>query len=201
MATAPDEAALDAHMRHSSYVVGFTPTAEDITVFDAMPAEPAAPHAHARRWYRHIASFSMYRRAAFPAAADGASVPSFTTPSPVFRVLCLHGYAQGANVFLKERAKELRNNPVTRPLLELIAIDGPSNVAALSPKHRCWWEYDPPFPLHDRTLQPPWWAQTEVEYIGADASLELLTREWERGGYDAILGFSQVRPRTWMLQP
>ena len=192
MALAPDEAELDEHMRHWSYVVGYTPSALDAAVFDAMPAEPAASHVHARRWYQHLASLSEWRRASLPPVAEGVSIPPVATVRVKFRVLCCHGYAQGATVFLEKRARELRNSPVTRPLLDLAAVDGPSNVAALGVKHRCWWEYDPPFPLHDRTLQPPWWAQAEVEYVGADTGLEFLVEEWRRGSYDAILGFSQA---------
>ena len=42
--------ALDAHMLHASYVSGFAPSQDDVSVFQAI-CRPSSEHSHALRWF------------------------------------------------------------------------------------------------------------------------------------------------------
>ena len=54
--TPEGSAALQAHLASRSYVTGFEPSQNDLRVFRAIRAEPAAsgPHPDLARWYRHV---------------------------------------------------------------------------------------------------------------------------------------------------
>ena len=55
---------------------------------------------------------------------------------------------------------------------------------------RCWFLFHPMYPM-SRPEQPAFWRRNEVEYVDAVEHLEALSDEWERGGYEGLLGFSQ----------
>ena len=110
-------------------IVGHVASAADFRLFDLIPHEPETSRVHAVRWYRHIQRLSERLRSTAP---DTAQVPQLESPefgvpshSPrPFRILCCHGFAQSAAVFVNKRAKELATQPGTRALLELLALDG-----------------------------------------------------------------------------
>ena len=55
-------------MKTHSYVEGYTASAHDAALFAAVQ-QPPASFPHARRWYRHIDSFSEAKRASLPGTA------------------------------------------------------------------------------------------------------------------------------------
>ena len=67
-------------MKTHSYVDGFTASAHDAALFAAVK-EPPASFPHARRWYRHIGSFSDDKRAALPGTAPPLKGAPTTAPA------------------------------------------------------------------------------------------------------------------------
>ncbi|CAF1354409.1 unnamed protein product [Adineta ricciae] len=49
---------LNKFLVDKSYISGYRPTQEDLTVFEAVKQLPSADFENARRWYKHIASFN-----------------------------------------------------------------------------------------------------------------------------------------------
>lgn len=71
--TAAGLAALDARLAELSYLNGFTPSAEDAAVFQAIlngPSSVEASQANATRWFTHMCSFSQADRDAWPAVPE-----------------------------------------------------------------------------------------------------------------------------------
>jgi len=62
---------LDTYLADKSYVGGYTPTTDDVTVFEAVAKHlaqgPDDKSVNAHRWFKHIASFSESERSAFAA--------------------------------------------------------------------------------------------------------------------------------------
>jgi len=48
---------LDAFLQDKSYICGFAPSQEDVSVFNAIKSSPSGDFVNALRWYTHIASF------------------------------------------------------------------------------------------------------------------------------------------------
>lgn len=116
-----------------------------------------------------------------------------TEPYPTVippRILCLHGYASNSAAFLARHCKDIQASPALDGVLDMVVTDGPAVVNDSGGRQRAWWRFEPEFPM-DRALQSDWWEQEEVEYVDAEAALDALVDEWQRGSYDAILGFSQ----------
>jgi elongation factor 1-beta len=80
-------ASLNSYLEERSYIVGYTPSAADSVVFEAVSKSPdKAKYPHATRWYKHIASYGdevsklpgekksvdSYGPSAAPAKADAA---------------------------------------------------------------------------------------------------------------------------------
>lgn len=114
------------------------------------------------------------------------------------RVLCCHGYASNAKTFLDKHMKAILSEPKIHDVLDVNAISGPASLECSGGRQRAWWLFNPAYPM-DRTLQPSWWAQTEVEYVHAQGAIEELAGKWHRGNYDGVLGFSQGAVAAAML--
>jgi len=69
---------LNKFLAENSYVVGYSPSKADISVFDALGKIPAGDVAHVQRWYRHIASFSTQERSSW----GGSALPQVAGAKP-----------------------------------------------------------------------------------------------------------------------
>jgi len=69
---------LDQHLLENSYIKGYTPTKEDIFVFDTLGKTPVGDLPNIQRWYRHIASFSAAERSSW----GGAVTPQTAGAKP-----------------------------------------------------------------------------------------------------------------------
>lgn len=58
--------ALNQHLESRSYIQGYLPTQEDVTLYGAIKTKPAekADQIHLFRWYKHITSFTDAERKA-----------------------------------------------------------------------------------------------------------------------------------------
>eukprot|EP00435_Cladocopium_sp_Y103_P035251 s467_g9.t1 len=104
------------------------------------------------------------------------------------RLLALHGFGQNAELFVQKRAKD-RSSSFQLELLRklksvasVVAIDAPHTLP-YDPSLRGWWIYDKD--LWDGTAES---IQSLAEHLLQRSTFE---PEWSKGGYDAILGFSQ----------
>jgi len=62
---------LNKHLADRSYVDGYTPSAADVTTFDAITSAPDSKNPHVARWYKHIRSFSDSERKSWGGASTG----------------------------------------------------------------------------------------------------------------------------------
>jgi len=80
--------ALNSWLSSKSYIVGYSPTQADVSVYKATTKAPAADkYPHAARWYKHIASYvdafeSLPGDASLPASSYGPdAAPAAVNPS------------------------------------------------------------------------------------------------------------------------
>uniref|UniRef100_A0A0R3RVF4 Elongation factor 1-beta n=1 Tax=Elaeophora elaphi TaxID=1147741 RepID=A0A0R3RVF4_9BILA len=55
-------AAFDGHLRDFAYASGYTPSDDDVQLFESLSSEPALKYANVLRWYRNVGSFSDEER-------------------------------------------------------------------------------------------------------------------------------------------
>ncbi|CAB3379009.1 elongation factor 1-beta'-like [Cloeon dipterum] len=67
-----DISALNDALADISYIDGYTPSQNDVVIFNALGKAPAAKLAHALRWYNHIKSFGDEKKK-FPASKKALS--------------------------------------------------------------------------------------------------------------------------------
>jgi len=63
--------ALNQYLSERSYIIGFAPSQADNELYEILakvPESDMAPHPHVLRWFRHISSFGIGRKA-FPVVA------------------------------------------------------------------------------------------------------------------------------------
>ena len=107
-------------------------------------------------------------------------------------LLVCHGYASNGKTFISAKAKQLvQYLTAEMPQLQLTSPDGPQSLEGGRGQRRAWWRFAPEFPMQNRELLPDWWAQEEVEFVGASETIDGLRKQWDEGDYDGILGFSQ----------
>lgn len=58
--------ALNGFLEDKSYIEGYVPSQADVAIFEALSGAPAESFVHARRWYKHIDSYSADERLSFP---------------------------------------------------------------------------------------------------------------------------------------
>jgi elongation factor 1-beta len=65
----PNLGNLNAYLHTRSYIRGFTPSQDDVTVFKLLGVGDVSPeqYPHLSRWQRHVASFTADERAHWPA--------------------------------------------------------------------------------------------------------------------------------------
>ena len=70
---------LDEHLATRSYITGFEPSQNDVSVFRSIPKDLAyeKDHKNVKRWYLHIKSFSIDQLRSLPQANEKVKV----TPS------------------------------------------------------------------------------------------------------------------------
>jgi len=75
---------LNNFLADHSYVVGYTPSKADLSVFEALGKAPAGKVPHVQRWYRHISSYSAQERNAWggQALAQVAGAQPTVKPAP-----------------------------------------------------------------------------------------------------------------------
>ncbi|XP_059622388.1 probable elongation factor 1-beta [Phlebotomus argentipes] len=69
---------LNKHLAANSYVVGYTPSKADLSVFEALGSNPGEKFVHVQRWYRHIASYTPAERSKW----GGQAVPQVSGGQP-----------------------------------------------------------------------------------------------------------------------
>ena len=118
--------------------------------------------------------------AAFSGSGGGAKL----------KVLCLHGYAQNAEI-LRDRSGGFRK-PLKKSRFECVYVDGPFGCtkdgegienADADPFRRAWWRG----------------SSAETTYVGWTESRVRLVEMWESQKFDGILGFSQGAGAAAML--
>ena len=106
------------------------------------------------------------------------------------KVLCLHGYAQNAEIF-RDRSGGFRK-PLKKSMYEMHYVDGlfgctkdgeDEAKADADPMRRAWWRG----------------SSAELSYKGWDESHQLLTQMWLREDFDGVIGFSQGAAAAAML--
>lgn len=122
------------------------------------------------------------------AYADVLALTSATEKK--LKVLCLHGYAQNAEIF-RDRSGGFRK-PLRKNMYEMHYVDGlfgctkdgeDEAEADADPLRRAWWRG----------------SSAELSYKGWDESHQLLTQLWLREGFDGVIGFSQGAAAAAML--
>ena len=117
-----------------------------------------------------------------------AQAPSTSTPK--LKVLCLHGYAQNAQI-LRDRSGGFRR-ALKKSQFEMHYVDGPygctkdgerESVADADPLRRAWWRG----------------SSAQQSYVGWQQTRDELVELWQREQFDAVLGFSQGAGAAAML--
>lgn len=77
---------LNTYLAERSYISGYTPSNEDVKVFEQLGKAPAGNVPHVLRWYRHIASYTPAERKAWAAGTttplNAGAKPTAAAPAP-----------------------------------------------------------------------------------------------------------------------
>ncbi|XP_069963772.1 probable elongation factor 1-beta [Bactrocera oleae] len=69
---------LEKFLADNSYISGYSPSKADLSVFEVLGKAPTGNFPHVQRWYRHIASYEAFERAAW----GGSPLPQVAGAKP-----------------------------------------------------------------------------------------------------------------------